>query len=91
MLKDVNEVYNNIVKGRVQDIGDNIITKDKKYCECQEQLNYLFDEIKKKLGKESENLISNYEEVINAQLVIEEEIIYRQAIKDFKKLETLVS
>ncbi|AKN32581.1 hypothetical protein Ccar_17695 [Clostridium carboxidivorans P7] len=91
MLKDINEVYNCMVKGRVQDVGDNIITKDKKYCECQEQLNYLFDEIKKKLGKESEHLICNYEEIINLQLVVAEEIIYRQAVKDFKKLETLVS
>lgn len=83
MLEDINKKYVKVIRDRVGEIGDNIIIENEEYRECQNRLDYLFSEVKKNLGKEHKHLLYNFEEVVNEQLGIIEELIYRQAIKDF--------
>lgn len=91
MLRDINEVYTELVRKRIGDISDNIIIENEEFCKCQNKLSYLFDEIKKNLSQDHSHLLYALEEVINTQSVIAEEIIYKQAVRDFLELKALVS
>ncbi|WP_026896059.1 hypothetical protein [Clostridiisalibacter paucivorans] len=87
MLKDLNELFDEMVFMRLDDIGDNELLKNHEYCNLRHNLITLYKAIKNRLPEEYRHYIDDYESIQERQNELIRNIIYEQGIKDGMRLE----
>jgi len=90
MLKNFGQAFNDFISDRTTHIGDNVLIYEKEYIEMSDKLTLLYKSIKELLPDGSKHLIDEYECTANCQLVVTEEVVYQQGLKDGIELKNIL-
>ncbi len=90
MLREFDDILDEMMFRRLEDIGTNILMTNKEYREASTKLIEINYKIRDLLPEEHRHLIDDYEEITSAQGALSDDIIYKQALKDGIELKHLL-